>query len=54
MEKRITPKEWNEASTEQRAQWLKDGVLMREEDLDLLTRPGGSWEQTSGFEYPKL
>jgi hypothetical protein len=29
-------------------------TLERGEKLIAVSRPGGSWEQTSGFEYPKL
>lgn len=35
-DQRITLEEWNNASTQQRAIWLRDHVLIRNEDLEAL------------------
>ena len=35
-DQRITLDEWNNASTQQRAIWLRDHVLIRSEDLEAL------------------
>lgn len=37
-DQRITLEEWNNASTAQRAKWLRDHVLIRREDLAVLHR----------------
>lgn len=37
-EPRITLEEWNSATIEQRAKWLRDHVLIRSEDFEALQR----------------
>ncbi len=32
----ITLKQWNEATTEQRSQWLRDRAMIRDQDLPAL------------------
>lgn len=48
--KTLTLKDWENASTEQRGQWLSEGYVIRDEDKDEFTTPlvatfgyDGSW-----------
>lgn len=37
-EQRVTLEQWNNASIEQRAKWLRDHVMIRSEDFEALDR----------------